>query len=445
MHRTAGGHFTNALTEVSRRHGGAECQTTAGFPTQDDVLARIDSSNLHDFAEFGGLVINWLGDGAEYMMVLSDAAGRIGDPCNKTAPPNLYVSTDYGSFFKPATGISEVIGSATFSEVPDAEGFYLGLATPAGSCGGSDNYIYVTRARSSRIPPDLRFTKVQTGETRFGELIPHYAAHDKFIGMAPASGDGAGVAAYVCQVGSGQSAACVMLGSAVLSAVWSTSDAGTVFHTTASETDPATYDVWRYTASTGANVVLRRGCDSFKQTGGHLYVTDPPLAGDIWNEKVLWVSDDDGTTFSKTSFPFKGRNNHFLIASNLLSEQVFVAVEHVKTRKAGNTYILAQLGGVLLNITGTRALFSEPIANPDADYLLYAPQLDQLGCDGIKDNRGAPYNSIDNTVILLKRGKCGFLIKAQAAQAAGAKGLIVYNTDDTHLLYMQVRTGIILF
>lgn len=278
-------------------------------------------------------------------------------------------------------------------------------------------------------------------------VVPHYNAHDWFIGLGsqsnPQGGQGVPTrTAYVCQLlGREGKLNCVELASAVIVAEWSQDDPNALFYTTVSSatTTTATLDLHRFNVSSTQHGVVRRGCANFEQRARKVLVSDPPQSGDPWLEPNLYVSSDVGTSFQRALFPFSGRTNHFIVAEET-EDLVFVAVEHTKTHLEGDTVVKARIGGQPYTFNATRALFSDPIAESAKTYLFFAPLNDPEGCEGIYKGRGKKWSGADeagDTIVLLQRGTCTFAEKARIAQSQGAKGLIIYNTENTHVLYMQ--------
>lgn len=81
---------------------------------------------------------------------------------------------------------------------------------------------------------------------------------------------------------------------------------------------------------------------------------------------------------------------------------------------------VASWGGTLTSLTDTLALYNDGVANPAATPVFAAD-------NSIYDACSAPINNISGKIAVIVRGTCTFVAKAQAAQDAGAIGVIIIN------------------
>ena len=357
---------------------------------------------------------------------------------------NLFISETYGDDWKAAPGIDEVLVSSTFSEVPSQNGgAYLAFGVPLREASKlkSEPHLWISTDNGgvwSRVGITVR----ERENVWFETVVPNPTNADQFLASDSDSN------AYLCS-GAEQAATnneirdCHLLASPAQDMDWLNSHGGsgsTVLLIEGAGSNNQSFIHWHNAPDasgksppfTGGN-----GIGTFEQTNQYVFLTDLPDNSKGMFEKNLYVSSDHGKTFQQAHFPFEGRNNHYAVV-DASEDMVMVAVDHNKTRMQGDAMVHIWSGGMERTAMAFRALFSEVI--PQDGTLRKAIYYDSNNAEGCPEN-GALSEDVRGKYLLLKRGICKFIVKAQAAATAGAIGLVIENSDETHRLYMQAPSG----
>eukprot|EP01147_Barroeca_monosierra_P010445 gene10445-2576_t len=171
---------------------------------------------------------------------------------------------------------------------------------------------------------------------------------------------------------------------------------------------------------------LLSNCYDFHQDSNFLFATEVPST-DGFDERRLFVSKDNGNTFSTAQFPFAGRHNHFKVV-DATEGVVFVLVQHTVTRTEGDTFVLRVNSpeSISGNYTSSRALFTPAIESNVMDGVLFIENQNPTGCS----DRGGVSRDSKGKIVVVQRGSCPFIEKTLNAQAVGAAAVIVVNTEN---------------
>ena len=191
--------------------------------------------------------------------------------------------------------------------------------------------------------------------------------------------------------------------------------------------------------------------ESFTQgsDGSFVYVITEATVINGMAERQLWVSSDNGLSFDRSIFPYKGRHVNFAVV-DVAKNTALVCVETQLTQLQGTVKVTVAQSGTttdLVDFNAYRASFTEPPSMDDWAFFYYPVREDKLR-DTFTDNElkyGCDWSSLTddqlrskfyNKIVVVHRGECKFLEKALAAQQIGAQALLIINSDDTYKLIM---------
>ena len=192
--------------------------------------------------------------------------------------------------------------------------------------------------------------------------------------------------------------------------------------------------------------------DNFVQQPPFLFLTDASNgeAGDeetIFDEKTLYVRyKEDKLKAAKFPVSKQTSSNHFTII-DANEEEALIAVMHTFAESRGDTKIRYTIGMKTQTADATRGLFSETISARDPDEAAALTGLHDF-TNVFACPSGGPLNTsrvpagAAFAVVARRGGDCSFVDKLQLAYEAGAKALVVINTEDTHRLFMDAPASI---
>ncbi|EGD81823.1 hypothetical protein PTSG_02537 [Salpingoeca rosetta] len=184
--------------------------------------------------------------------------------------------------------------------------------------------------------------------------------------------------------------------------------------------------------------MLRKNCYDFEQAAEFLFATEVP-SSDGFDERRLFVSKDNGDTFTAAVFPFDARHNHFKIV-DATEGVVFALVQHTLTRTEGDTFVFRvdsppEIAG---NFSATKGLFTPALTGNVLSGTLFIEKQNPLGCS----DRGGVSPEAKGRIAVVQRGECKFTEKTLNAQAAGAIGIVIVNDADTLDFRMAGEEGL---
>lgn len=324
-----------------------------------------------------------------------------------------------------------LVSDAVFSEVPmRTKNLHRMIGTPLMTSEDSTKYLLLSEDEGKH------FSCASTN-VMFEKVIPHPSKDDWFLAQTKMSLDTYAFDLYFCKVTGKTRVSCDKLKSLVTTADWavaSTSDA-----------------VMLVTQNTGEGVsgfVLLEHPDGAKSE-----VPNAPKMVDKFiqstqcemvfligsaNEQAAWgrdlyVSKDAGRTFNVAKIALDGRHQHIEVI-DATRDLAMIAVDTMKTHFEGQVSLSVESPSSK-QYPAMRAAFTAPIVDEDwnghaAEIYYNAVEGSQYGCSW-KPGEGR------KKVLVAQRGVCKFHEKAMAAQQAGARALVVINTDPTHKLYMS--------
>eukprot|EP00040_Diaphanoeca_grandis_P035629 m.224551 g.224551 ORF g.224551 m.224551 type:complete len:1019 (-) comp33435_c2_seq1:293-3349(-) len=406
----AGSSKHSNTTHRDRRHADDPCPIKDGAGVS--YVSKIQTS-AHNFSGGGAISIQWIGQSTtDEMMVTTDSS-----PANT----NLYFSSDYGSnFVQPLPNVK--FSEVTYSSVPEGESYWA-FGLPENEEG-----IYVSKNNGEKFTSFALDGSTEDITT----VIPNPKSASQFLAISSK------FAALSCVVTNRVTCTKItkVVGETEEKAIrleWSETGLGSssiVFMMTTLELSVGdeNHTFHRIDLDDSSNNMLMAMTDHLEQRSQYVFVTSTPDPNSLF-ESVLYVSTDDARSFTKAEFPFIGRNNHHAVV-DASEDFVLVAVDHNRTRVEGD--VTVEVNGQQLE--AKRALFSEVLAAPTVG-LLYYNASNSKGC--LDDNDA----TIAGRILVLHRGECKFVEKAAFAQTQNAKGLIVVNSDDIFLPYMQASSG----
>jgi len=436
-----------------------------------DMMESEDGSSRHAFEDAdGSLVIQWAGQPNPNMLVNAEIRS-LDIFADNSGLHTLYNSKDHGTTFAPAMGPDgnalEPIFDAIYSEVPMDNGYYPAFATPE---DGANNYLYMS------MDGGANFKKFDV-EEHFDYIVPHPKVTDRFLGL-DVEENAQSMTVFVCdnvmdafKSGTSLKDNCIKAHSQVIdaewimhdSSIWMNKNFGMYFTQFQGDIEDDQLVLYKWVASMGdykakpPTKIMPKGVakvDHFVQTNDYMFVTDVGDTSDDFSEQNLYVSTDEGATWTTSKFPKSAdsKANYFVVV-DASEKEVMVAVQHTFTELRGDAkVVLADSDGNPVNgfgggIDATRAIFSEIITATEqssawnADGMTLFRDTDNLlGCPEDGALKPVPQDG-KKYAYIMDRGICTFVAKLQNAYGAGASAVIVVNADDTHRVYMSSPEG----
>eukprot|EP00049_Salpingoeca_infusionum_P015412 m.299591 g.299591 ORF g.299591 m.299591 type:complete len:1139 (+) comp15872_c1_seq3:134-3550(+) len=439
--------FTRNVTDTNtRRTRSRRNEDRCSDETHKPTDATVIETKQHSFKAYsGGLVLVWIGKPHGEVMALTTSV--------IPGKSNAFCSTDYGQTYKECPDIDRPIYDMVVGP-QDAKGNYWIFALPSFEVADYKSTDAFNLGKGFFVSKDHgKSFQFHAAEQHYTQLVPHPTDPTKLMGLMQDEDhldfpvdDVFYITGY--EQGAAQS---FRLAEHAYFTEWLQPQFETLAKVdtillTKFRKEPkenGALDLVRIESPslTGGKIVtVKENCYHFEQSNQYIFATQLPKR-ELFDERELFVSTDEGQTFASANLPFNARHNHFKVV-DASEDFVFLVVQHTVTTVEGDTFILRvdTPGKAHGNYTAAKALFSPVIEQSVLVGELFVEKNNPRGCT----NKGGVSSGAKGMIVLLDRKDCPFSEKIQNAEDQGAVGVIIANSDEDLSFRMGVTKGDVL-